>query len=102
MTIGPAPMIRIDLMSVRFGIAASIRHKKRARFCASFAPATGSAPREGCLDQNQAPANPGMPRKPSCHRPFCKDPAFRPDCAGLDDPPSKRLVMQSRATKFRI
>jgi hypothetical protein len=32
-------MIRIDLMSVRFGIAVRLAaHKKRARLCASFAP----------------------------------------------------------------
>ena len=62
---------RLDVRAFRH--RASIRHKKRARFCASFAPATGSAPREGCLDQNQAPANPGMPSKTLVVTgPFCK------------------------------
>src|SRR5438128_9428320 len=36
MTIGPAPMIRIEEMSVRLGIQTrDLGHKKRARSCAS-------------------------------------------------------------------
>src|ERR1700730_17294832 len=45
MTIGPAPMIRIEEMSVRFGILLAIsgcaRHKKKARGCASFSRRRG-------------------------------------------------------------
>src|SRR5258707_15295985 len=54
MTIGPAPMIRIDLMSVRLGIALRKSHKKRARLRAL--PRTAlklSLARERCLDQNR-------------------------------------------------
>src|SRR5436190_21641823 len=77
MTIGPAPMIRIDLMSVRFGIGPRNicrkgRHTKKGRaWCASFAPA-GRAPRAMGLDQNRAPNNPGMRPKPSSHQSFYK------------------------------
>src|SRR3954453_5086330 len=64
MTIGPAPMIRIDLMSVRLGIGPQglrreTRHTKKGRaWCASFAPA-GRSPRAPGLDQNRTSANPG-------------------------------------------
>ena len=55
---------RLDVGAFRHRASTGLTaHKKRARFCASFAPAAGAAPREGCLDQNQAPANPGMPVK---------------------------------------
>lgn len=70
MTIGPAPMIRIDLMSVRFGIGsagthargASRAHKKRARLCARPSGPVGEAygPRAArCLDQNRGWGKPG-------------------------------------------
>src|SRR5689334_11913695 len=48
MTIGPAPMIMIDLMSVRFGIGLQTADKKRARKSARFAPG-GVGPARGLL-----------------------------------------------------
>src|SRR5262249_28473010 len=60
MTIGPAPMMRIEEMSVRLGMSlgdiwARARHKKRARaLCASFGRRRGCVPARGrSLDQNQ-------------------------------------------------
>src|SRR5687767_7961183 len=67
MTMGPAPMIRIDLMSVRFGIALratgalgagkfdNTAHKKRARFCASSLSSPGGVdPARGVLRPESA------------------------------------------------
>src|SRR6202012_689897 len=52
MTIGPAPMIRIEEMSVLLGIASASRHKKRARSLRVPQPAPGDWPRAlGVLDQ---------------------------------------------------
>src|SRR3990172_2356931 len=55
MTIGPAPMIRIDLMSVRLGIGLrTIGTKKGRAFRASSGPAQRpSLARERSLDQNR-------------------------------------------------
>src|SRR5271163_1386837 len=44
MTIGPAPMIRIEEMSVRLGIGSVYRHKKRARSSRVPGPAPGFGP----------------------------------------------------------
>src|ERR1700756_4383074 len=59
MTIGPAPMIRIEEMSVRLGmllgdIWARARHKKRARCLRVLRAAQRCVPARGrSLDQNQ-------------------------------------------------
>src|SRR5438045_533829 len=59
MTIGPAPMIRIEEMSVRLGIAVrDVGHKKRRRQCRpwEFTGGTGSLGIRrgaGCLAQNR-------------------------------------------------
>src|SRR3954468_14803755 len=53
MTMGPAPMIRIDLMSVRLGIGLRA-HKKRARLLRVLRPRRRvSSARGGSLDQNR-------------------------------------------------
>lgn len=76
MTIGPAPMIRIDLMSVRFGIRSRITgHKKRARLVR--VPRT--APRSG----------------------LARERVFRPDSAGREgrrrgSPPRARNAWASQ------
>src|SRR5579862_7555592 len=52
MTIGPAPMIRIEEMSVRLGIASVCSGTKKGRAaCASLGRRQGSAPRRRVLDQ---------------------------------------------------
>jgi len=59
MTIGPAPMIRIEEMSVRLGMSlgdiwARARHKKRARCLRVLRAAQRCVPARGrSLDQNQ-------------------------------------------------
>ena len=72
MTIGPAPMIRIDLMSVRFGIRSRItRDQKRARLVR--VPRT--APRSG----------------------LARERVFRPDWAGREGRPAhKRWTENAR------
>ena len=65
---------RFDVGSFRHRaqhLGMTVRHKKRARLCASFAPG-GEVPAQAGVRPELGPNNPGMWRKRSCHRAFCK------------------------------
>src|SRR5579859_3899020 len=73
MTIGPAPMIRMVEISVRFGIMSLVfRHKKRARHSRVPWAGAGARPRaSGSLDQIRSGGNVG------CGAPSAGRPALR-------------------------
>src|SRR5262252_10188198 len=73
MTIGPAPMIRIEEMSVRLGMSlgdiwARARHKKRARSLRVLRAAQRLRPRARALFRPESPGREGRPQNNGVER----------------------------------